>query len=96
MPCQEACRLENTIDVLINSLEQFGSRVGMSNQDLSVRAQSYKGLPASVYEWTVTYESAYATNFGTVLACVRERLASQRTVAGQSRAGQLSEVGSPL
>ena len=98
MPRQEAwrrfttCRLEDgdTIDVFMDRLERFGGRVGMSNQDLSFRAQFYEGLPTSVYEWAVTHESAYTAGFGTVLARVQERLASWRAVAGRPRAGQLS------
>ena len=58
MPRQKAwrrfttCRLENgdIIDVFMDRLEWFGGRVGMSNQDLSFRAQFYEGLAASVYE----------------------------------------------
>ena len=84
MPCQEAwrrfttCKLEDgdTIDVFMDRLERFGGRVGMSNQDLSFRAQFYEGLPTSVYEWAVTHESAYTADFGTVLARVREWLES--------------------
>ena len=37
-------------------------------------------------------KSIYTANFGTVLARVRERLASQKAVAGRPRAGQLSGV----
>ena len=72
------CRLEDgdTIDVFMDRLERFGGRVGMSNQDLSFRAQFYEGLPTSVYEWAVTHESAYTADFGTVLARVREWLES--------------------
>ena len=69
LPCQEAwrrfttCRLEDgyIIDVFMDRLERFGGRVRMSNQDFSFRAQFYEGLPASVYEWAVTHESAYTT-----------------------------------
>ena len=66
------CRLEDcyTIDVFIDRLERIGGRVGMSNDDLIFRAQFYKGLPASVYEWAVTHESAYTADFGMVLARV--------------------------
>ena len=46
------CRLENgdTIDVFIDRLEWIGGRVGMSNHDLSFKAQFYNGLPTSVYD----------------------------------------------
>ena len=100
MPRQEAwrmfitCRLEDgdTIDVFMDRLERFGGRVGTSNQDLSFKAQFYEGLPTSVYEWAVTHKSAYTADFGTVLARVREWLASRRAVAGRPRISQLSMV----
>ena len=98
MPRQEArrrctiCRLEDcdTIGVFMHRLERFGGKVGMSNHDLSFRAQFYEGLPASVYEWAVTHERAYTADFGTVLARVQERLRSRRAGAARSRARQLS------
>jgi len=96
MPRQEAwrrfitCRMEdgNTVDVYLDHLERFGGRVGMTCNDLSFRAQFYEGLPASVYEWAVTLESAYKADFGSVLARVRERVVSCRAVARRSRSGQ--------
>ena len=97
MPRQEArrrctiCRLEDcdTIDVFMHRLERFGGKVGMSNHDLSFRAQFYEGLPTSVYQWAVTHEGAYTAVSGTVLACVQKRLVLQRAVAGRPRASQL-------
>ena len=66
----------------------------MSCNDLSFRAQFYEGLPASIYEWAVTHEGAYTSDFGSVLARVRERMVSRRAVAGRSRASRPSnEIG---
>jgi hypothetical protein len=100
MPRQEAwrrfvaCKLEvgDTVDVYLDRLERFGGRLGMSCNDLSFRAQFYEGLPASVYEWAITHESAYTADFGTVLARVRDRLVSRRAVAGHAKSGQPSKV----
>ena len=75
MPRQEAwhryvnCKLEagETVDVYLGRLEQLGSRLGLTLNDLAFRVKFYEGLPASVYEWAVTHEQAYIADFRSIL-----------------------------
>ena len=100
MPRQEAwrkfteCQLEagDSVDVYLDRLERFGGRIGLASADLAFRTKFYEGLPASVYEWAVSHESAYTADFGTVLSRVRERLVSRKAAAGRQRGARGSEA----
>ena len=70
----------------LDRLERFSERIGLTLGDLAFRVKFYEGLPTSVYEWAVSQESAYTTDFGAVLARVRDRLATKRAASGRQRA----------
>ena len=69
------CQLEadDSVDVYLDWLEQFGRRIGLTSGDLAFRVKFYDGLPTSVYEWAASQENAYTADFEAVLARVRDQ-----------------------
>ena len=88
------CYLEagDSVDVYLDRLERFGGKIELIPDDLAYGVKFYEVLPTSVYEWAVSQESVYTADFGTMLACVRDRLVTKKAASGKQRAGGAGSV----
>ena len=64
------------VDVYVNDLTRYGSRVGVTQEDKFFRVAFLEGLPVAVYKWAVMLADVYTCGFSDLVEKIRRRLAS--------------------